>query len=72
MIKEPYFMQQLHKERERQSKILWGKFKGDILKFNKWRLENAKKTLLKENFDYQISPQSGVGYVMEKGEQYRP
>lgn len=72
MTKEPYFLEKLHQERERQSKILWNKFKGDILKFNKWRIEKAKKNLSANNLKYEINPLNGVGYVMEGGEEYKP
>lgn len=38
---EPYFMKQLHRQRERDAKELYSVFKGDIGKWVSYRLKRA-------------------------------
>lgn len=66
-MKEPYFMQQLHKQRDRASKILEQKFKGDYWKFHKWRMKQAQRNLLKNGLVYHINPKTGIGCLRDAG-----
>lgn len=66
-MKEPYFMQQLHKQRERDSKILWTKFKGNFWKFHQWRMKQTEKELLKDGLIYHINPKTGIGCLRDAG-----
>ena len=68
---EPYFMKQLHKEREKESQILWKKFKGDLMKFYQWRIVNLKQNYFGDNFVYKTSAEAGVGYVREVAPKYK-
>lgn len=62
-MKEPYFMQQLHKQRERASKILWSKFKGDFGKFYKWREKKLSQNL--KDYGYYIQQdENGFGRLI--------
>lgn len=50
---EPYFMQQLHKQREKESRIIWRRFKGDLKAYKEWAERDLEDRLHKIGFEFQ-------------------
>ncbi|MBU4331892.1 hypothetical protein KKD19_06285 [Patescibacteria group bacterium] len=53
-MKEPYFMQQIHKEREKEAKILWTRFSGNFYKYHQLRMKNLQQDLEKAGWHLRV------------------
>lgn len=48
MSKESYLMQQIHKQRTQDSKVLYNKFKGNVSQWLDWMANRADSSLTKK------------------------
>lgn len=57
---EPYFMKQLHKQRERDARELYHVFNGDFNKWWNYKMKKVKQGLLGENFSFKKEAPSSL------------
>ena len=64
MRKEPYFMQQLHKQREKDARIFWGRFKGDFNAYWRWTKGRLNESLKGQGYRIE-SCKRGIGRIVK-------
>ncbi len=65
MRKEPYFMQQLHKQREREARIFLRRFKGDFNTYWQWTMGRLEKGLKEQGYRVE-SGKRGIGRIVKE------